>query len=189
MAIYKSFDELVLDMKREILDKVQSKETMNIVGSTAVDLIYRRVKSGKGVSSDTSELPETTQLKALSQSYKDFRSGKVQFRTINGTVVPIKPSKGGTFSSPVTGEFGSPNKSNLTLTGQMLDSMRHKVVGAGKLLIEIPETKRTDGMTNAEVAQHVREVRPFFNLSRGEALVVSKTLTSIIDNITRLFSR
>lgn len=65
------------------------------------------------------------------------------------------------------GEFFAPTRSNLTLTGQMLDALKTEIdAEAGQGTVYVDSTKRTDSdLTNAQVAQKVAEDgRPFLGL-------------------------
>jgi hypothetical protein len=62
-------------------------------------------------------------------------------------------------------EHTSPNRSNLTFSGELLDSLDSRFPGPGKILIE-PTGTRKDGTTNQAVAASVTEGgRPFLALS------------------------
>jgi hypothetical protein len=71
-------------------------------------------------------------------------------------------------------EFTRPKKSNLTATGQMLEAITYRIQQGGFLFFfksgrRNRELSGGPGKTsNAEVARHVGERRPFFNLSRSE---------------------
>lgn len=67
------------------------------------------------------------------------------------------------------GEFFSPSRSNLTLTGQMLDALKTDVdPGGGRAIVFVDDTPRKDDdLTNAEVAVKVAKAgRPFLGLDR-----------------------
>lgn len=128
------------------------------LGEMAKDIIFKRVKSGKGVDSDTAEDPREVELKPLSPSY-------VTHRTQVG----------------VRGSFGSPSRSNLTFTGNLLDSM---VVTSseGEFDLTIPNSRRdSDNKTNAQVAKKVAQAgRPFFALSADERQILRKDIEETI---------
>lgn len=71
-------------------------------------------------------------------------------------------------------ELTGPKKSNLTATGQMLEAITYKFQSGGFLFFfksgrRGRELSGSEGRTtNAEVARHVSEKRPFFALSRTE---------------------
>jgi hypothetical protein len=202
------------------------------LGALASDVIYKRVKSGYGVTSDTDETPEKEKLEPLSKTYIAFREGYVRFFTKDGKVFVIgntskigkarkatgprqkktfiekvkrgvsgfvssireafskKPIKQHQkevqekpFPSPVTGEFGSPRRSNLTLTGQMLNAIKYSSDGKGFKLYIDNNSREKDNNTNAQIASYVRKKRPFFALTGGEQRILLKQFT---DSLIRL---
>lgn len=140
----------------KFLDDVQrsvfGKETMRVVGEQIADIVKKRVKSGYGVNSDTADKPSQRKLAPLSESYKKARK-----------------------RLGVTGSFASPVISNLTNTGQLLDSFSVKAK-QGEVTVSIPNTQRKDGLTNREVADYVREKRPFFALTSPEVKIVEQII-------------
>lgn len=147
------------------------------------DMVYKRVKSGKGVSSDKTKFFRTTakQLKPLSKRYKKWRqTGIVEFEAkkwYGGIYERVQVSfmtKGG---APALGEFGRPGKSNLTLSGELLNSMSYDVTKTGFLVI-IPETRRRTGkITNAQLAKYLsKQGRPFMNLTAGESRILKSRM-------------
>ena len=145
------------------------KRVIEQLAQYSIDRIYKRVKSGKGVSDDQSNRPTEISLKRLSDSYIAYRKGNIRFyKTKNGKLCAWKSSKDSRFPSPVTGEFGTPGKTNLTLTGQMLNSLDYKTTQKG-FKIFIKNTKRTDRkLTNKEVSEYVSKTRPFLALTDKE---------------------
>lgn len=133
----------------------------------SVDIIYKRTKSGKGVTDDQSNAASIKSLKTLSPGYKEQR----------------KTRKG------KKGDFFSPNRSNLTLTGQMLDSIKSKV-SDGKITVSLSGT-RDDGQTNKEVGEFVSENgRPFLNLAVEEKqILLRKIETDLIKFVRLLFNK
>lgn len=164
-------------------------------------------------------------LKKLSKSYVDYRNGIVIFRKgKNGNVYAISNTeftrvvrgatsrgrgksgvgsstkigykKEQTITPPKLGAFGRPGKSNLTLTGQMLDSMAIVADGVGFKLY-IPATARVDAdgnpseLTNKQVAEYVSLLgRPFLALTDGEVRILSQELELIIkEKINSIASR
>lgn len=146
-------------------------------------MIYKRVKSGKGVNSTKTPfaLTRSERLKPLSKGYRRYRStGIVEFEAKRYF------KKGGQFyekvnvkinvGRPALGEYGSPGKSNLTLSGQLLNSMTFNISKFGFSII-IPETKRRGSeITNAKLARYVQKDRPFMNLTSGEIRIVKSRM-------------
>lgn len=147
------------------------------------DMVYKRVKSGKGVDSDSKDPDSTTavRLKPLSKNYKYYRkTGKVRFkaRKFNGTsaagrrwwdMVDVEFSVG----KPSLGPYGSPDRSNLTFTGQLLESMSFDITTSGFKVL-IPNNKRRgSNLTNSQLAKYVSQNgRPFMALTSGEFRVL-----------------
>lgn len=129
----------------------------------AVDLrstIYNRIKSGFGVVSDRVALSTGRRLKPLAESTKRQRRRK-----------------------GVTGDQGTPNRSNLTNTGQLLDSLR-AIAKRGLIVIDIPDSKRRGGSaTNKQVAGFVRDDRPFLALTKKEAKQLDRDVTREINKV------
>lgn len=124
------------------------------LGNKTKSIVFKRTKAGFGVSSDTSKSPVRVKLKKLSPKYKEYRK-KVNL-----------------------GEFGRLGKSNLTLTGQMLASMRSRSTSSG-FKITIPRTLRRTPIlgrvsvfNNNDILQETRKERPFFALTVAEQRVV-----------------
>ena len=153
-----SFDD-VEKIFNQLTGVIFNKTNFTDLSDLSIDILYKRVKSGLGVDSDTKDNPSKRKLKPLKPSTIDARRKK-----------------------GVRGKFGSPNVSNLTDTGQMLDSMVTKVKGDGYQLL-IPNSPRTDGKKNRDVAGYVSENgRPFFALTRDEQTIVTARLDKIVRN-------
>lgn len=161
MVRIRSFPDVNRALKR-IQSAFQSLKTAQALGEQGRDIIYQRTKRGFGVTSDRSNNPSKRRLKALSPGY-------IQQRRRRG----------------VRGAFGSTNFSNLTNTGQTLDSIQIKTK-RGEFTLLIPNTRRDDGKTNREVAQHVRKDRPFFAFTRAEQRILELTAQRIINRIVKL---
>jgi hypothetical protein len=148
------------DFKRKLQSSVRdffTKEYLVEIGEIAADMIRTRTRLGYGVDADGKPRKK---LKKLSDSYKKFRSGKLAFFTDgSGVVHPYEPKTPKVHLS----EYTTANKSNLTLSGDMLDSVTVKEVGKNKVFVG-PTGKR-----NEQVAEWVTEQgRPFNNLSNIE---------------------
>lgn len=171
-SLRKFFDRV----EREVLTKQSNTE----LAKAAQDIIFKRVKSGFGVTNDLSDAAIRRKLKPLSPGYIEQRRKR-----------------------GVTGKFGSPGISNLTNTGQMLDSMTFKANNQG-FRLEIPgtrrrtrrrtrrtrrrtrRTRRRDGETNKRVADFVRKDRPFFALTIPEVRILEKIVN---DKVLKIFKR
>lgn len=153
------------DLLKAINERAFDKIFMKSLGEDAKDLIYKRTKSGIGVSSLKAENPTERKLIPLSENYIEFR------KTVN------------------LGRFGSPRRSNLTFTGQMLDSLEVKAQRFN-FTVFVPEKQRsslfdTDGMTNAAVARDVQKKRPFLALTVKEQRILQRKIDQHFRKVIR----
>lgn len=157
------------------IQKLLSADFLDTLGKQVTTIIYSRTKNRKGAENGV----ETT-LAPLSEAYVNYRSGKVEFTTRDGKFVEFKIKR------PRLGERGSPGRSNLTLTGQMLDSIDYKVTKNG-ITIFIPDSFREGThLTNADVARFVTEQgRPFFELTDKEVTSVQKTIINKLRELAK----
>lgn len=158
------------------LKELGNRENMKTILDEATTIVRRRTLLGFGVPSNGAS---RVKLKPLSQSYKDQRAGKVVFYTDKlGRVRRVKTGPG--FKSRIKlSDRTTPSKSNLTLSFQMLASLRGRYVRPGFGVVE-PTGTRSDGMTNAQIAEFVTEQgRAFLNLSNNEI----RQLEIFIENI------
>jgi len=184
------------------LDRIITIATMKSVleplGLLAKDVVVKRVKSGYGLSPGFSKV----KLKALSNSYKEWRSGKAVYFQKGGSRIRISKEKWRSISEPVLGEFGSPSRSNLTLTGQLLESIQSRINDSGKVELFIPDTVRKGirlkngkiipnraRVTNAQVAKYVQEQgRDFFNFTDGEIRILTDEYQKLINEAIERFN-
>lgn len=135
------------------------------------EMIRQRVLSGEGLNGT---------LKALSQSYIDFRKGLVRFARINGILVPLRRN----IKAPKLSSDTTPTKSNLTATGQMLNAMVGEANGTViRITIKGDRTRELTGepkLSNNEVRKHVEVERPFFGLTKKERAIIDKNAMEII---------
>ena len=154
------------------------------------EMVWKRVKSGKGVQSDRLPFAITRhqRLKPLSKGYKRYRrTGIVEFKAKKwyGGIyeeVDVKINVG----QPALGKFGTPNRSNLTLSGQMLDSMTFDVKKFGFVVL-IPGTRRRgEKITNAQLAKYLsQQGRPFMSLTSGESRILKSRMKKQIQKRLR----
>lgn len=152
------------------LDKLQKEleQKINVfnaqfrlkLGQMARDLIYKRVKSGYGTTNLQPGNAKRARLKPLSKSYVEQRRKRK------------------------LGKFGSPGRSNLTLSGQMLDAILVQANARG-IKVYIDNSKRDDGYTNAEIAEFVQKARPFFVLTQDELTVLVREIERELRTKTR----
>lgn len=145
-------------LTRKIADSLKmtvDAQFMKEIGDEAVRLIYTRTKLGYGVNSQGGPRQK---LLPLSQNYINYRkkSGKLDQST-------------------------GPRKSNLTFTGQLLNSI--KVKKSGVLWVG-PIGYRNDGLSNEEVANRVTAAgRPFMFLSNLELGKLKRFASNNFDSV------
>lgn len=155
-VIVKGKDKLFSDIEKALNNSLKLT-IMQSLGAMAREIIYNRTKSGKGLNSDSIESPSIVSLASLSRNYVKYRS-KLQ-------------EKGFTF-----GSFASARKTNLTLTGQMLEAIKVEARRNG-FLLDIDESARSDSrLNNKQVARYAGEKRPFFALSNSEQTILFREL-------------
>lgn len=158
---------------RAALTEISRSGQMKLIGQSAADIIRRRTRLGYGAETEGGE---RAKLKPLSDSYKAFRAGKVAFATGkhkgNSWIYPLVPAK-----KPKLHAHTTANRSNLTFTGQMLDSVGVIKTSNGVATVG-PKGTRKDGLTNAKVAGfNADQGRVFNNLTAVE----KKQVAQIID--------
>lgn len=138
-------------LKGKMITEVTKQKTMVEAGKYCIDIIYKRTKGGQGVTNHKAKSPTGEKLKPLSKKYVEYRK-----------------------KYPPEGAFGSASKSNLTYTGQMLDSMRDRSTSK-KISIILQGKRKNGGLSNAEVGDHVQNNgRSFFALSVKEQTLLYK---------------
>jgi hypothetical protein len=126
-------------LRAEIISELKVRPTtLSEMADFWKDRIYAVTKTGKSIIDGSS-------LKKLSPSYVDFR------RKYKGA----------------KGELFGPNKSNLTLTGQMLESLHGTAnFRTQSVSVNLIGT-RDDGLKNSKLAEYVEEQgRPFLGLDQ-----------------------
>jgi hypothetical protein len=153
------------DLKK-LLESVVTKQMLEEIGQRMVDIIYKRTKSGKGLTEDKKFGAGLTPLKPLSEVYKERRK-------IDG----------------VRGKFGSVRKSNLTNTGEMLEAIVYKIVG-NSVIVEVEASSRDDGLDNKKLAGYVsKNGRPFFGLASTEEKILDSFIRRLIRERLRELNR
>lgn len=139
-------------------------EDMSALGKFIARLIKIRTRLGFGVSENGTPKKK---LKELSGRPKPYKS------TIHQREIAKKK---GELSKETT-----PIKSNLTMTGRMLDSITI-AVSKLKVIVSIPNSSRPDSKaTNKEIARYNEEKgRPFFHVSDSEIRQIKREAARII---------
>lgn len=164
MSDFDKLKQLGIDIENAIKRALSWPQLDPIARETAKD-IKIRTRLGYGVSSTGAEREP---LKKLSDSYKDQRKAD---------------SKRGELSDET-----APSKSNLTRTGQMLDSLYGVARRDGEIEIDF-KAGRSDGESNKAIAKKVAdEGRPFINLSNRELERLNQRLVDTLKkNIEDIF--
>lgn len=207
----KDFTRLNSNLKK-IANALNDRKVTIRLARKCKEIVYRRVKSGYGVTSDSDAVGNTERqkLKELSKSYIAWRKGLVVFYTDkrgntialgayttrktahneNGRVsirTTKKYNEKLKITPPQLGEFGRPEKSNATLSGQMLNAL---VMDAGEdgfrlFIADTPRKKvhpkmKPSRLTNKEVAEYYSKKRPFMALTEGEVRILKQECETII---------
>ena len=153
----KPLSDLPKDLEK-LFNDVFDTDTLQEIANWIRDTIYKRTKSGKGLNKQNRAIGGTTNapLKPLSPGYIEKRSKEI------------------------LGPFASPRRSNLTFTGELLESIEAVVQGK-QVKVQIPNEKHGSGISLQKLLDLVEEVRPFFGLSETE----KKTLDSMIARMIR----
>lgn len=142
------------------LNELIKPNSMKEFGEEAANMIRLRTRLGYGVASDYGD---KERLKPLSQSYKEQRKKE---KLSNET---------------------SPGRSNLTKTGELLDSIKVKSVGPNSVNVG-PTGRRTDGKSNEDVADAVaKNGRPFNNLSKVEYKRIRDSIATALEELIKKF--
>lgn len=144
------------DLKKKVdgaLREVLSKDTFNDIGKMTSEQIKTRTRLGKGVPESEGSFQA---LKPLADSTVGIRKDK---------------KKAGKLSALTT-----PNKSNLTETGELLDSLKYQSTNT-EVRIYI-EGQQNQKKANDQVAQG----RKFMNLSKTEVREIIKYLQKKIED-------
>ena len=129
---------------RKKIDAAAKATVTQKLGDSMAEAIKTRTRLGFGVDGD-----RQVRLKALK-------------RTQGSTSPYIKRRA----RAPDLSSQTTPMRSNLTFTGQLLESIKAKLEG---LVIRLfLDGVRTDGLTNEELRGHVEKARPFFKFTKGE---------------------
>ena len=146
MATFDQFSRNFSKNIRQAIDQAINRATLNETGDFLSQQIRIRTRAGRGIAEPEGR-PQ--RLEPLSTQYIGQRR---RFRA------------NGDLSSQT-----SPARSNLTLTGQMLDSIDYTVDTRRKLI-----TMSFSNQDAIDKALYVTPNRPFFNASRGDVIEVTR---------------
>jgi hypothetical protein len=164
----KQLEDIIGKLKRTLKEAI-SKTAMQEVGNFTASLIVKRTRLGYGVTNFTEGKKLLAPLKASTVKRRSMFAG------LDGTT--------------------RPGKSNLTMTGQMLRSMRARVEGTGAVVIE-PTGERSGNAknkpTNYQVAQFAHDGAPgrrpriFNRISKAEFNQVKRFYRKTFGDLLRL---
>ena len=186
----------------DIIKKIDKATTptnadLKATGEEIVESIVQRTRAGYGVTKQVGG--KQTRLKRLSKSYTDQRKGKLQFFTKDGRTFPVKNKKGKkTIKKPNLSKTTTPGRSNLTATGQLLESLFYKTrkIGFGLIIIALKEGRGADlfgnppKVNNSEITQFQRKAgREYLGLSKTQKRRVQDNLSKRIrERVRKLLS-
>jgi len=147
---------------KEIVQVAKSPQFLQPIAVIAADLIRKRTRLGYGV---RGEGAERERLKALSPKYVDFRK-----------------------KNPRLSEFTTAKRSNLTFTGQLLDSLKGRTTTRG-IVVYLDPRRVGSKLTNAQIKDYQeKQGRSFFYLSRTEIINVERVYRlKIIEELKKRF--
>ena len=161
-------------------------------------IIYNRTKDGKGVNNDRRQPINTKErrLKPLSDSYIEYRKGNlIFFRNKRNKLIRLTKDDWNQISRPRLGRFGAPARSNLTLSGQMLNAIKWELTAQGfEVYIKNTKRRRTHPkqstrptLTNEELAEIVSRERPFMAITLKEFRILERKIDRHINRQIRKF--
>ena len=136
---------------KDFIDTIVTEQMMNEFGLFMRDIIYKRVKSGKGLTENKVGVGDNSlkKLNELSEPYIKYR----------------KKQK--------LGPLASPARSNLTFTGELLEAIVVKAI-AKNVNVEIDDrghSRFREGV-RALALKVAKDGRPFFGLSDSEVKIL-----------------
>lgn len=160
-----------------VLKVTRNQELMRDIGEFSKDRIFKMTKTGKSIFH-----PSAKTLKELSWLY-------------------VKVRKWWKGKGKPAGAYFSPQRSNLTMTGQMLDALKYKYTrGSNKVNIFIEDSsrpvkgpvlrgKKPENLTNAQVARRVAaNGRPFMGMDDlGKRRIIQLAKRKLRDEIKKEF--
>lgn len=166
-----------------------NKKNFGEIMVEVADIVRLRTRLGYGVQDDGAA---KERLKPLAGSYREQRANKARYWTGADGKVRRREIESGGGRHPQLSDDTTPGKSNLTFTGQMLDSLKGRATSAGRGEVAASGNRRGGGASNPDVARYVSEQgRPFLNLSDVEIrrvtdLVKRSIIAKVNSKLTKL---
>lgn len=170
MSIEKQIEQIITKRVNNFVEKGLDDKLLNKVGSNTVKQIVKRTRLGKGVKKPGGGA--AFKLLPLRNSTIDYRDNY----SVN------------------LSQFTRPNRSNLTATGQLLDSITHKIISKKNNLkiiqIYFKENRTFELNNNKPRISHKKinenvekQGRPFFYLAGFELNQIKSTIINAINKI------
>lgn len=160
------FKEFRAELEQAVA-RVKRPENMKMLGGFIAQLIRVRTRLGYGVESAGGERKK---LKALADATIRSRGGMI--RITKAGKLSIRKNKN---SKVRLSDQTTPGRSNLTRTGQLLDSLKPTYAATGVVVVGPDGTRRGEKKSNADIAYYVTKGgRAFLNLTRPEIRQVTE---------------
>lgn len=145
------------------IDKAFSKKNMQLMADEMADRVRRRTRLGKGVDKSGGNPKNLRPL--TSAVYKKKREN----------------------SKELNRQKTKPKKSNLTFTGQLLDSIIGESKKAQEFILKIKNGRKNDKVTNSEIVDYQEgQGRAFFHFSKPEISGIYRKLKEILKKELKL---
>lgn len=134
-ARVKNIKSVLNSVRKVFKDTQTSKKVLDDISDFSINRIKQETRKGIDLVNDDRQ-PD------LSDSYKRYRR-RLKSGKANSKVTPAS--------------FMRPGLSHLTLTGELLDSLKSKIIRSRGILEIFPTGSRSDGLTNQEVTKELKE--------------------------------
>lgn len=184
----KGIKRKIRKIAKELGGDILSKQLESLRPEIIKMIIKRTRGRGRGVKDG-----EEIRLKPLSDSYKKVRKGELAFfKRKSGLLSVFDPRKTrGRKKKIKLHPETTPTKSNLTATGQLLDSIKARKKKFSLIFFIAKRKKKrlvgkaSNKVNTQDVAEYVQKDRPFLSLSNKEKKKVSKSIAKIIKKALR----
>lgn len=152
----KGLDKLKRDLK-SIVENILTRDDMETILVRARDIIYRRSKSGKGLTSEKN-------------------GSETKFPPLNDKYIQLRRTK-------VLGPLTRPNLSNITLSGELLESVTYRVISNKQGIVYVPNDNRADGdLTNKQLAEILatKKDRLFMGLTTKDERILDAFINRLV---------
>jgi hypothetical protein len=169
----------------EALDKaLRAPKLMGEIAEFIQERIYQNTKRGyyPGTRKNLAKL------RPLSPGYIAMRKALLKGAEADARGILTSKKRAKKKAKAKFGEFFSPARSNLTMSGEMLDALGSTIdTSSGQVRIFVEDTQRTDGLSNAAVATKVQEAgRKFLGL---DDIGIDRVKRMVIADLRRRLKR